>query len=82
VKTPHSSNLGIVMNSSNQQQSNCTITENVFNSIVSRLDKLEKDSTLTREFTTSWSGKVWGINSTIAVVVSALAFLVNHFWNK
>jgi hypothetical protein len=27
---------------SNQQQSNCMITENVFNSIVSRLDKLEK----------------------------------------
>ena len=27
---------------SNQQQSNCMITENVFNSIVSRLDKIEK----------------------------------------
>ena len=29
---------------SNQQQSNCMITENVFNSIVSRLDKLENPS--------------------------------------
>jgi len=47
-----------------------------------RLDKLEKDSGILKDFSTSWAGKVWGINSTIAVVVSALAFLVNHFWSK
>jgi len=43
---------------------------------------LEQETAAVKAFISSWTGRVWGINSTIAVVVTALAFYLNHFWTN
>ena len=45
-----------------------------------KISILEKETEAVKTFISSWTGKVWGINSTIAVIVTILAFYFNHFW--
>ena len=42
-----------------------------------RLAKLEINQSELHDFIQKWSGKVWGINSTIAIVTSGLLWVIN-----
>lgn len=47
-----------------------------------RLDILEKQAEARRHFEDTWSGRVWGINTTIGMVVGGILFLLNHYWTS
>ncbi len=47
-----------------------------------RLADLETKAALRQQFEDKWSGRVWGINSTIGVVIGGAIFLIDHFLNK
>lgn len=44
-----------------------------------RITSLEDQSVRRKEFEDSWKGRVWGINTTIGLIIGGLVFLAEHF---
>lgn len=45
-----------------------------------RVKKLEGAADATERFQQKWSGRVWGINTTIVAIFSLLTLLAIHYW--
>jgi len=50
------------------------------NEVDTRLKTLEKDNQALNTWVNTWSGRVWGINTTIVAVMGIIILLINHFW--
>ena len=47
-----------------------------------RIKALEERSEKSKDFEAKWAGRVWGINSTIAIIAGIVVFIINIFVQK